>query len=123
SVAEASLDDADLTARQVLMLPFPDGGAPSLVPPPPGQVTVDLVTVNGSGCPAGTTAVAVSPDNTAFTVTYSDYLAQVGLGARPIDARKNCQLSVVVHVPQGLTYAVAQADYRGYAYLEPGASG
>ncbi|CAM5378677.1 hypothetical protein SALBM311S_06184 [Streptomyces alboniger] len=34
--------------------------------------------MNGSGCPQGTAAVAVSEDNTAFTVTYSDYLAQAG---------------------------------------------
>ncbi|WP_408610577.1 DUF4360 domain-containing protein [Lentzea terrae] len=36
---------------------------------PPGKVTIDVVTVNGSGCPAGTTAVATAADNTAFTVT------------------------------------------------------
>ena len=47
-------------------------------PPPTGQITIDVVTVNGSGCRIGTAAVAVSPDNKAFTVTYSEYLAQVG---------------------------------------------
>jgi hypothetical protein len=89
--------------------------------PPGGKVTVTVATVNGSGCPAGTTAVAASPDNTAFTVTYSDYLAQVGVGAKPTDFRKNCQLSLRIHVPQGFTYAIAQADYRGFASLERGA--
>ncbi|MEY9965127.1 hypothetical protein ABIA33_003169 [Streptacidiphilus sp. MAP12-16] len=90
--------------------------------PPPGNVTVGLVTVNGSGCPAGTAAVAVAPDNTAFTVTYSNYLAQVGVGAARTDSRKNCQLDVRVNVPQGFTYAIAQADYRGFASLASGAS-
>ncbi|WP_370147038.1 DUF4360 domain-containing protein [Kitasatospora sp. GAS206B] len=84
--------------------------------------TVGLVTLNGSGCPAGTANIAVSPDDTAFTVTYSKYLAQVGVGASPIDFRKNCQLVVQVNAPQGFTYAVAEADYRGYAYLANGAS-
>jgi len=83
-------------------------------PPPPDRIVIDVVTVNGSGCPAGTAAVAVAEDNTAFTVTYSDYLAQVGVGAKPTDFRKNCQLSLRVHVPQGFTYAIAQADYRGF---------
>jgi hypothetical protein len=91
--------------------------------PPSDSIVIDVVTVNGSGCPADTAAVAVSPDNTAFTVTYSDYLAQVGLGAKPTDFRKNCQLNLLVHVPQGFTYAIAQADYRGYAHLEDGATG
>jgi hypothetical protein len=91
--------------------------------PPTDRIIIDVVTVNGSGCPAGTAAVAVSPDNTAFTVTYSQYLAQVGVGAKKTDFRKNCQLNLRVHVPQGFTYAVAQADYRGFAHLENGATG
>ena len=92
-------------------------------PPPSGQITVDVVTVNGSGCPAGTATVAVARDNSAFTVTYSDYLAQVGPQSSPVDVRKNCQLALRVHVPQGFTYAIAEADYRGFAHLEPGATG
>ncbi|WP_327065106.1 DUF4360 domain-containing protein [Kitasatospora sp. NBC_01250] len=88
---------------------------------PPG-FTIGLVSVNGSGCPAGTAAVATSPDDTAFTVTYSNYLAQAGAGSGPTDFRKNCQLTVQVNAPQGFTYAVAEADYRGYAYLASGAS-
>ncbi|MEQ4300727.1 DUF4360 domain-containing protein [Plantactinospora sp. B6F1] len=92
------------------------------VEPPAEKIVIEVITINGSGCPAGTAAVAVAPDNTAFTVTYSDYLAQVGVGARPTDSRKNCQLALQVHVPEGFTYAILQADYRGYAYLENGAT-
>ncbi|GGX98207.1 DUF4360 domain-containing protein [Streptomyces hiroshimensis] len=91
--------------------------------PPPDRVVIDVVAVNGSGCPAGTAAVAVASDNTAFTVTYSKYLAQVGVGAKPTDFRKNCQLGLNIHVPQGFTYAIAKADYRGFAHLENGAAG
>ncbi|MFD9689688.1 DUF4360 domain-containing protein [Kitasatospora sp. NPDC059146] len=93
------------------------------LPTPPDRIVIDVATVNGSGCPAGTAAVAVSPDNTAFTVTYSSYLAQVGVGSKPTDFRKNCQLDLRVHVPQGFTYAIASADYRGFAHLEQGANG
>ncbi|QUQ66350.1 DUF4360 domain-containing protein [Kutzneria sp. CA-103260] len=92
-------------------------------PPPPDKIVIDVATVNGSGCPAGTAAVAVAPDNTAFTVTYSNYIAQVGVGAQPTDLRKNCQLNLRVHVPSGFTYAIAEADYRGFGHLEAGASG
>jgi hypothetical protein len=94
----------------------------SIVDPPPDKIVIDIATVNGSGCPKDTAAVAVSQDNTAFTVTYSQYLAQVGGGAPPTAARKNCQLNLIVHVPHGFTYAIASADYRGYASLAPGAS-
>lgn len=90
---------------------------------PPGRVTIDVVTVNGSGCPAGTAAVASAADNTAFTVTYSEFLAQRGAGAKPTDFRKNCQLVLRVHYPQGFTFGIAQADYRGFAHLASGARG
>ena len=88
-----------------------------LSPPRPRRTTAG----NGSGCPSGTAAVATATDNTAFTVTYSDYIAQVGQGANPTDLRKNCQLSLRVHIPSGFTYAIAQADYRGFAHLARGA--
>ncbi|MBL3669969.1 DUF4360 domain-containing protein [Streptomyces sp. M2CJ-2] len=91
--------------------------------PPSDRIVIDIATVNGSGCPKGTAAVAVSEDNTAFTVTYSDYLAQAGGNSDPTASRKNCQLSLVVHVPQGFTYAIASADYRGFAALQRGAKG
>jgi hypothetical protein len=92
------------------------------VPPPTDRIVIDVVTVNGSGCPAGSAAVAVSPDNTAFTVTYANYMAMVGIGSIATDWRKNCQLNIVVHVPQGFTYAVSKVDYRGFASLVSGAS-
>jgi hypothetical protein len=97
--------------------------APGTADVPPGKITVDVVTVNGSGCPAGTAAVAVSDDNTAFTVTYSDYTAQAGSGSTPTQFRKNCQLNLRVHYPQGFTFGIAKADYRGFAQLPRGAKG
>lgn len=98
-------------------------GAAPLAAAPPGAVTVDVVSVMGSGCPAGTAKVNVAPDNTAFTVTYTDYTAAAGAGTGATDFRKNCQLGLRVNVPSGFTYAIAEADYRGYAYLERGATG
>ncbi|NGO70297.1 DUF4360 domain-containing protein [Streptomyces boncukensis] len=97
--------------------------APIFENPPDDEIVIKIATVNGSGCPKGTAAVAVAPDNKAFTVTYSDYLAQVGPGSKPTDFRKNCQLNLIMHVPQGFTYAIASVDYRGYAFLNKGASG
>lgn len=97
--------------------------SPSVIlDPPPDKIVIEIATVNGSGCRQGTAVVAVSPDNTAFTVTYSDYLARVGGGSDPTESRKNCQLNLIVHVPHGFTYAIASADYRGFASLQPGAS-
>jgi len=88
---------------------------------PSEKVTLQVETVNGSGCPAGTATVTSAADNTSFNVTYSDFVAEAGLGASLVDFRKNCQINVQVNVPKGFTFAIAQADYYGYAHLESGA--
>ncbi|WP_242910913.1 DUF4360 domain-containing protein [Actinomadura terrae] len=95
----------------------------SAAPAIPDGVTVEVATVNGSGCPKGTSAVVISEDRTAFTVSYSDYHAYAGGDATPVDSRKNCQLSVNVHVPDGYTYAISGAEHRGFTGLEAGATG
>ncbi|MFY1674217.1 DUF4360 domain-containing protein [Plantactinospora sp. WMMB334] len=109
-------------AASLMGMPAIDDPEPT-TNPPSERITVEIKTVNGSGCRLGTAAVATAPDNTAFTVTYSDYLAQAGAGTAPTDFRKNCQLVLEVKIPGGFTYAIRQADYRGFAHLERGASG
>lgn len=89
--------------------------------PPDSHIVIDLVAMAGSGCPPGSAAVAVSPDNTAFTTIYSSYLAEAGPGIATTAGRKNCQLNVLVHVPQGFTFAIAKVDYRGYGLVQRGA--
>jgi len=90
---------------------------------PAERITLDVVSVNGSGCPPGSADVSVLPDNTGFRVAYRDFLARAGGGAGATEFRKNCQVNILVHIPQGFTFAVAWADYRGRARLESGASG
>ncbi|MZE77938.1 DUF4360 domain-containing protein [Streptomyces xinghaiensis] len=97
--------------------------APAEAAVPAEQAQVGIITVNGSGCPAGTAAVAVSPDNSSVIVSYSDYLARTGAGADAADQRKNCQLALDVRVPSGWTYTITGAEHRGYTHLEKGATG
>jgi len=119
---------AGLSTVLVLSIPGPayatgqsDGNVNNA--PPPDRITVDVRTVNGSGCPAGTASVRTSSDNTAFRVTYQNYVAIDGPGGGPTDFRKNCQLNLGIHVPQGFTFAIARVDYRGFAHLRSGARG
>jgi hypothetical protein len=90
---------------------------------PADRITLDVVSVNGSGCPPGTAEVAVLSDNTGFRLTYRDFLARAGGGVAATEFRKNCQVNILVHIPQGFTFAVASADYRGRGRLEAGATG
>lgn len=90
---------------------------------PPANARIDVKIVNGSGCPAGTADVSMNGDNTAFTVTYSDYLAVAGDNASPTEFRKNCQLTLQVDVPSGYRYTILNVEYSGFAYLTQGAKG
>lgn len=94
----------------------------SKVDPPSDRVTIDTLSVNGTGCRSDTTTVAVSPDKEAFTVLYSTYLAQAGASTKNKDERRKCGITVRLNVPANMTYAVSAVDYRGFAHLEAGAS-
>ena len=48
---------------------------------PTEKITLDIKTINGSGCPAGTTMVTANSDNTGFKVEYHRYRAEAGGGA------------------------------------------
>jgi hypothetical protein len=85
-------------------------------------MTVELVSVAGSGCNKDDFAVAIADDLTAFTVSYNNYTAVAGGGRSILDARKNCVLDVRVRVPGGFTYGIAAADMRGFAHLEANAN-
>ncbi len=91
------------------------------VAPPTDEVIIDVVTTNGSGCPPDTAAITMVLGNSAFAITYSDYTARLGVGAAVTDFRKNCQLNVIVRVPQGFTYALSKTNHRGFASLAAGA--
>ncbi|MGP3971133.1 DUF4360 domain-containing protein [Streptomyces sp. 6N223] len=84
---------------------------------------VSLVSVNGSGCPAGTVKVGMASGGSTLTIVYSDFLAWAGPGAAPEDIRKNCAIGLQVDAPAGYTYAIRGLDYDGFAHLENGAVG
>jgi hypothetical protein len=89
---------------------------------PDGNVTVEVIAANGSGCAPGTATVIADSDKTGFRIRYHDFVAEAGGNADPTDRRKNCQVGVLVTVPAGWTFAIAEADYRGRARLYSGAT-
>lgn len=50
-------------------------------------------------------------------------VASIGPGTLPTDHRKNCQINLDIHYPQGFQYSLFSADYRGYESLDPGVTG
>lgn len=105
-----------------LSTPARAAGDDAVAAVPEGTVTVEVIAANGSGCAPGTASVYANPDKTGFRIRYYDFVAEAGGGAASTERRKNCQIGVVVTVPAGWTFAIAQADYRGRARLYSGAT-
>lgn len=110
------------TSVALTLLAAPTAAAAASAAPAPDSVTVAVQTVNGSGCKAGSAHVRTASDKSSFAVYYDDYEAVTGGWSNSTDFRKNCQLNVLVGVPQGFTYAIAEIEYKGRAYLRPGAT-
>ena len=79
-------------------------------------VTLQVVAVNGSGCPANSSVTTDVPDKTAFSVSFSQFKATGG-------SYKNCTLTIKVGIPAGWTYSVYEVINRGYGVLDNAASG
>lgn len=73
----------------------------------------------GTGCPAGSASVSLSPDQSALSVLFDQYVVEAGNG-RSMD-RKSCNIAIPVHIPQGYSISVFQVDYRGFNSLPSGA--
>lgn len=74
----------------------------------------------GTGCPAGTASVTVSPNQDAISILFDNFVAEAGnTTGRRLD-RKACSISIPVQVPNGYSVAVFQTDYRGFNLI-PGA--
>gem|GEM_PF-984163 len=89
----------------------------------PNSFRINNIRSNGSGCPVGTVAVNISSDQQAFTLSFSEFTAEVSptLG-RALD-RKTCMVVFDSEQDVGWEYAVLAVTYRGFAALESGVVG
>lgn len=78
--------------------------------------SVEIVAVNGSGCPNGhATVSSVASDLSSFTVDFAGYSAS--------RLRRNCIFGINVAAPPGYTYAVTNVPASGEYNLQPQAVG
>jgi len=81
----------------------------------PGNITLQVMSAFGSGCPAGTTEAIPTADNQAFSLAYSQFRVYGG-------DYKSCRVVVRVLVPPGWTYAVYSVINRVTPNLITGSS-
>lgn len=71
----------------------------------------------GTGCPAGTVDVTLSPDARSLSLLFDQYQVSVGGTTGKSFDRKSCNIAIPVHVPQGLSVSILKIDFRGFNHL------
>lgn len=89
-------------------------------PVPNEVITIKKIQYNGTGCPLGTVAQNISEDKTAFTLTFSEFVAESGPNISLASGRKNCVATLVLDVPAGWQYSVGSFYYRGFIGIDKG---
>lgn len=87
---------------------------------PPDRLIIDVLSASGLGCPG--ISIAAHPDQAGFDIHYPSMTAMVGIGASRLDLRRNCQLTLLVHVPSGFDLDLDRAELRGFTSLATGAT-
>jgi hypothetical protein len=64
----------------------------------------------GSGCPAQSASVSVSPDGQELSILFDKFSA---LGNDPSQSRKSCNLSIPISVPNTSLLAIAVPYFNG----------
>lgn len=92
------------------------------------QVFIRSLNFNGTGCdPLSARGQLYDTDRNGlpeqFEIIFSQYIAQQGPNIAPIQRRKNCNITVQLHLPVGYQYSVTEVRYLGFADLPAGVNG
>lgn len=92
-------------------------------------ISIKSLTFNGSGCRNSNTTgeiIDVDPDDNlpdTFVVLFSEYIAARGPSIDIRESRKNCNIFLVLDIPQGIQFGIFSVRYDGFAFLESGVTG
>lgn len=85
----------------------------------PGDISINSVTLAGTGCPAGSVHADMAPDGSALTLLFDRFVGEIS----PVDrlVRVICDVRLRLKKPRAMSFAFASADIRGFVHLEDGA--
>lgn len=70
---------------------------------------------SGTGCPVGTVALTYSPDQSALSVLFDDFIVELTENNPERHALKQCNVSAILTAPAGQRIKIFNVDYRGFA--------
>ena len=84
------------------------------------EVTINSVSHNGTGCPAGSSSIILTPDKKTVSVLFDgEYEAVAGAGSGEdvesdvSEDRVACSIAISLHIPSGYQAFLIGAGYRG----------
>ncbi len=86
--------------------------------PPAAGPQITRITHVGKGCPVGTVGGNVSSDAKAFTLTFSDFDAEIGPKVAPSAASTSCLVGIEFYIPANMTFTLLNLDIRGFVDLQ-----
>ncbi len=85
------------------------------------DIYLGLPGYGGTGCPAGSASVTLSPDLKSLSILFDEFsVVAGGLDGKSLD-RKSCNIAIPVHVPSGMSVSIIKTDFRGFVSIPRGA--
>ncbi len=98
--------------------------APSLAQSPdPDRVHVTSIRYEGTGCPQGSVGSSFSSDRESFTLIFDQFVTSTGTMVASTEAKKDCQVTLLLNVPSTFQGGELTFEYRGYSTLAAGLTG
>lgn len=89
----------------------------------PSSFRILDIKTQGTGCRPGTVVQNISSDQKAFTLSFSEFIADLSATTQKKDERKSCRLVFDTEQDKGWEYTVVQVIFRGALYLDAGVNG
>ena len=79
------------------------------------QLELGAPVIGGNGCPKNSSAIYLNQNKDAIHIRFSNFYV-IADEQRAID-RKSCNMAIPLHIPEGYSVAVVEANYQGFLSL------
>jgi len=79
------------------------------------QLELGIPVIGGNGCSKNSSSVQLNNNKDVIQIRFSDYFV-IADEQRSLD-RKSCNLAIPLHIPEGYSVAVVEANYHGFLSL------